>query len=162
MPIDAATRVSPRLSAAIERIVNDPDREEAPTLGDVERILRRHSSDADRHDLLRHPQEAASLLVEMEALVEEFGPEALAVDFVTAKASESLSRVIERVIELTGRERRVTLASVRDAMYEGLVADLAGEGIIESDEEQTLQGEIDDLIERDGPDALAEEFIRFE
>lgn len=162
MPIDAATRVSPELSAAIERIVNDPDRDEPPTLEDVERFVRRHTSDADRHELALRPSDAASLLAEIEALADEFGPEALAVDFVTAKAGESLSRVIEHVVGLGGRSRRPTLGMVRDAMSAGLVAQLAGDGILEPDDEQTLRAEMDGLVERHGADALAEEFIRFE
>ncbi|MGE5169336.1 MAG: hypothetical protein ACM3JC_03075 [Rudaea sp.] len=161
-PIDIATRVSPQLSAAIEKLVNDPDREEPPTLYDVQSAVRRHTSDAERHDLLFRPQERASMLAEVDGLVDEFGPEAPAIDFVSAKASEELSRVIERVVEIAKLSHRPTLAGVRDAMTGGLVAQLIGDGAIEPDDDQALQAEIDVLIERHGEDALAEEFVRFE
>jgi hypothetical protein len=161
-PIDIASRVSPLLSATIATLVNDPDREEPPTLGDVRSAVRRHTSDAERHDLRLRPQERASTLAEVEALVDEFGPEAPAIDFVAAKASEGLSRVIERVVEIAKLSHRPTLAGVREAMRAGLVAQLVGDGIIDADDEQALQAEIDVLIERDGEDALAEELVRFD
>ena len=55
-----------------------------------------------------------------------------------------------------------TLGMVRDAMTSGLIARLAGDGVIEPDQDQTLIGEIDVLIERHGRDAVAEEYMRFE
>lgn len=160
--MDIATRVSAELSRTIEELVNDPDREEPPTLGDVRNLVRRHTGDAERHDLRFHPQERASMLAEIEALVGEFGPEAPAIDFVAAKASEPLSRVIERVVEIARLSHRPTLGGVREAMRGGLVAQLVGDGIIDPDDDQALQAEIDVLIDRHGDDALAEEFVRFE
>jgi hypothetical protein len=47
-------------------------------------------------------------------------------------------------------------------MVEGLTARLAGDGTIDPDEDATLLAEIDVLIRRHGPDAVAEGFIRFE
>jgi len=44
----------------------------------------------------------------------------------------------------------------------GLAAHLIGEGMLEEDEDDNLLTEIDALIERYGPGALAEEFIRYE
>jgi len=41
---DAATRVTPELSALIEKLVNDPDREEPPTLDAVQTTLRKRGS----------------------------------------------------------------------------------------------------------------------
>ena len=119
--MDIATRVSAELSRTIEELVNDPDREEPPTLGDVRNLVRRHTGDAERHDLRFHPQERASMLAEIEALVGEFGPEAPAIDFVAAKASEPLSRVIERVVEIARLSHRPTLGGVREAMR-GVIA----------------------------------------
>jgi len=39
LPIDIATRVSAELSAFIETLVNDPDREESPTLEEARNAL---------------------------------------------------------------------------------------------------------------------------
>ena len=95
-------------------------------------------------------------------MIDEFGGDVPAIDFVAAKASESLSLIIEVAMENPFVRRRTTLEGVRDAMADGLTARLAGDGFIEPDEDQTLQGEIDGLIERYGGHTLAEDFIRFE
>jgi hypothetical protein len=47
-------------------------------------------------------------------------------------------------------------------MANGLMARLVGDGTIEPDQDQTLIAEIDGLVERHGPDAVAEDFVRFE
>ncbi len=159
---DAATRVGSELSALIETMVDDPDREAPPTLEDVRSLVHHRSSAADRREESLHPQQRASLLAEIDDLVEEFGGDALAIDFITAKASEQLSRVIEFAIEASRIKHQPTLGMVRDAMAAGLIARLAGDGVIEPDQDQTLVAEIDALIERHGPDALAEEYMRFE
>jgi hypothetical protein len=58
--------------------------------------------------------------------------------------------------------QRPTLGAVRDAMLHGLVARLVGEGAIDPDEDETLLGEIEDLIGHHGQDALAEDLLRYE
>jgi hypothetical protein len=161
--LDAATRISSELSEFIEKLVNDPDREEAPTLEEVRAALQERSSEESWEEELRHPQDRESMIVELNALIEEFGPEALALDFVSAKASEALSRVIESAVTEVGRRRRPTLGAVREAMLGGLTARLIGDGAIEADEDDgVLLAEIDGLIQRFGKDALAETFVRFE
>lgn len=147
---DAATRVSRALSDSLEKLVNDPDREAPPTLGDVRAILRARQADgyAQREDLLQ-PQEEISSLSELDRLIEEYGADALAIDFVSAKASEGLPRA-------------PTLRQVREAMLHGLTARLVGEGAIDGDEESALLAEIEDLIHRYGEHAAAETVIRFE
>jgi len=162
LPIDVASRVSRELSTLIERLATDPDREEPPTLADVRTVVSRRVGAAGRREESMHPQQSASMLDEVDDLIAEFGAEAAAVDFVAAKASEPLSRIIEVAIGDAPPRRKSTLATVRDAMAGGLIARLVGDGIIEADEDQTLLAEIDALIERHGPDAVAEEFVRFE
>jgi len=161
-PMDVATRVSRELSIVLERLVGDADRDEPPTLDDVRRVARRHSSAAGRRDEVLHPQQSLSLLDEIESLIEEFGPEALAIDFVPAKASEALSRIIEVATGDRREFREPTLGGVRDAMVGGLTARLVGDGSIDPDEDQTLLDEIDGLIGLHGRDALAEDYVRFE
>jgi hypothetical protein len=160
-PIDVANRVSPELSAAVETIVNNPDLEEAPTLGDVRAILTHAGSDAQQLALL-HPQERGALLVELDDLIEEFGEEALASDFVGVKASEALSRVIEAAMDDVRLTEEPTLGAVREAMSGGLIARLVGDGVIDADDDAALLAEIDDLIARHGEDAIAEDLIRLE
>lgn len=159
IPIDVASRVSPQLSAFMDRLVNDPDREEPPTLGDVRAALQK-SAGAGLAKL--HPQERTAALAEIESLIEQFGAEAPAIDFVAVKASEDLSRVIEAAMTDVRLHRNPTLDVVRWAMVNGLTAQLVGDGTIDPDADDVLIAEIDALIRRFGKDAIAEHFIRFE
>jgi hypothetical protein len=159
--IDVASRVSPELSAAIETISNNPDLEEPPTLADVRAMLARTGSDAEQLGAL-HPQERGVLLVELEDLMEEFGEQAPASDFVTVMASEALSRVIEAALDDVRLTEEPTLGAVREAMSGGLIARLVGDGVIDGDDDTALLAEIDELIARHGEDAVAEDLIRLE
>jgi hypothetical protein len=160
-PVDVDTRVSAELSSLIERLVNDPDREEPPTLKDVRSMLRAAGiEEAEAAEM--HPQEHESALIEVDDLIDEYGEDMLAVNFIAAKASEGLSRTIEAAANDPALPDEPTLGAVREAMLEGLTARLVGEGVIEPDEDQTLLAEIEALIGRYGRDAVAETFIRFE
>jgi hypothetical protein len=161
LPIDVATRVSAQLSKLVESLVDDPDRDEPPTLDDVRKALERSGS-AHAAQAALHPQERDSTLAEVDGLIEEYGSDALAHYFIAAKASEGLSRIIETAAADRNLPRAPTLGRVRQAMVEGLTARLAGDGTIDPDEDANLLAEIDVLIRRYGPDAVAEHFIRFE
>lgn len=161
LPIDVATRVSAELSAFIEELVNDPDREEPPTLQDARNALL-ETGGGDAAETAMHPQDRDSALAEIGGLIEEYGAEMLAHYFVVAKASEGLSRIIETAAADRTLPRAPTLGRVRQAMVEGLTARLAGDGAIDPDEHETLLAEIDELIRRYGTHAVAEHFIRFE
>lgn len=161
--IDVATRISPELSAIIEELVNDPDREVPPeTLEEVRVALMQRSSSEVRETEFLHPQDETSLLVELDRLIEEYGEEAPAIDFVVVKASEGLSRVIQAAMDDTSFRRAPTLGAMRRVMAGGLTATLIGEGAIDEDDEGVLLGEIDELIRRYGDDTPAETLIRFE
>lgn len=158
-PIDVATRVSPQLSAFIDKLVNDADREDPPTLQDVRAALHESSWATE---VRMHPQDRTSALAEIESLIEEYGGEVLAIDFVTAKASEGLSRIIETAMSDASLPKNPTLGAVRHAMVNGLTARLVGDGSIDPDADDTLLSEIDAFIRRFGKDAVAEIFVRLE
>ncbi len=160
--IDVATRISAELSAIIEGLVDDPEREAPPqTLAEVRQALvERGSSEARETEFLR-PQDETSLLVELDRLIEEYGEESSASDFVVFKASEGLSRVIQAALDDISVRAR-TLAGMREAMVNGLTARLIGAGALDEDDEGVLLGEIDELIRHYGGDAPAETLIRFE
>ncbi len=160
-PFDVGSRVSTELSALIEQLVDDPEREEPPTLDEVRAALARARPGEAAFEAL-HPQEHDTLIAELDDLIEEFGGDLLAADFVAAKASEVLSRVIEAVMDDPSRSGEPTLGAVRQAMAAGLTARMIGDGVFDSDEDATLRAEIDELIERFGDGALAEEFIRLD
>jgi hypothetical protein len=102
------------------------------------------------------------MLVELDDLIDEFGAEALAADFVSVKASEALSRAIEAAMDDVRLTEEPTLGAVREALTQGLIARLVGDGVIDAEDDAPLLAEIDDLITRYGEDAVAEDFIRFE
>ncbi|MDD5330033.1 MAG: hypothetical protein PHX38_08515 [Sulfuricella sp.] len=160
LPIDIATTVSDELSRILEAAVNDPDADEPPSLGSVRScIAAMANGEALEADRL-HFDEGLTLLEEIDGLIETFGEDALAIDFVSVKASEDLTRIIEAVMD-TGASPP-SLGAVRDAMQNGLVAQLAGEGIIDPDAAETAFTQIDALIDRYGRDTAAEEFLRYE
>jgi hypothetical protein len=161
-PIDVAARVSSELSATIESIVNDPDRERALTLGEVLEILSKRGGQTPLSADLLHPQDQTSIIVELNELVSEYGADARAIDFVAGQASEALSRVIEAAMNDPSLPDEPTLSLVRSAIVDGLAAKLVGDGALDADEDTTVLAEIDELIRRSGEDAPAEEFVRFE
>lgn len=162
-PIDVATRVSPRLSELLRSRVNDPESEQPVTLVAARRFLADLlPADFREAERLHHFDVDASPLDELDALIEEFGETALAVDFVQAYASEQLSRVIESMVNDENRENPPTLSAVREAIVSGLGVRLVGEGVLEEDEDDTLLSEIEDLIEQFGADTPAEELLRYE
>ena len=82
-------------------------------------------------------------------------------DFITVKASESLTLIISALLD-TGAAAPPTLGLAREAMLHGLAARLAGGGVIDPDENETLQEEIETLIDRYGQNTVAENFLRYE
>jgi hypothetical protein len=163
LPIDVDTRVSLELSEFIESRVNDPDAMQPITLASVRAdIAQRLGPDTKEAERLHHFDDGESLLNEIDALIDEYGGDVLAFDFVQAKASEELTAVIEAVANDENRENPPTLENVREAVSAGLAARLVGEGVMEDDEDQTLLAELDELIDRFGVDTPAEVFLRYE
>lgn len=160
--IEANERVSRELSAVIEAISGDPNIDEPVTLGFVRDRIRKALAGFAEAELIHRFGDEETLCTEADALIEEYGEDVLAIDLATVKASEDLSIVIEAVVDNADEDVAPTLRTVRQALDDGLVARLVGEGQIEPDEEQTLLAEIDALIERLGEDALAESLLRFE
>lgn len=162
-PIDIASRTSPELSSLIETIVNQLDSDEPVTLAAVRSFIEHElpvEISEDEH--LHHFDTGESLVDELDALIVGFGESAAAIDFVSVFASEPLSRAIEAVMNDENRENPPTLATIREALSNGLAARLIGDGVLEEDEADLLMPEIEELIARSGSDALAEEFLRYE
>jgi hypothetical protein len=162
-PIDVASRVSSNLSALIEDRVNKSELGQEVTLASVRDFVTGLLTNAfTETEQIHHFDINESLLDELNALIEEFGETALAIDFVQENASEPLSRVIDAVINDRDQESPPTLEAVKDAIISGLLASLVGAGVLDEDEDDVLMAEIDALIDRHGADALAEEFLRYE
>ena len=162
-PIDIASRVSPELSGIIETIINRLETDEPVTLASVRSFIEEgFPSELDEAEHMHHFDSVESLVDELDDLIEQFGESAAAVDFVYAFASEQLSRVIEEVVSDESRDNPPTLATIREAIGTGLAGSMVGEGALEDDEADVLMPELDNLIDRFGSDALAEDFLRYE
>jgi hypothetical protein len=157
---DASGRVSDELSQVLEDFLVEAD--EAPaTLGAARDWLKGSLAEQGRAASGRIGSEQ-TLYAELQRLVEEFGEDAPAIDFIAAKAGDELSELVEALADRIGDRRGVTLGVVRDAVLQGFQADLEGEGRFGPDVEQPLLAEIDALIERYGPDTPAEDVLRFD
>ena len=162
-PIDIASRVSPELSGLIEAIIDKLDTDEPITLAMVRSFIAHElPAELDESEEMHHFDTNESLIDELDMLIDQFGESAAAIDFVYAFASEPLSRALETLMDQENRENPLTLSEVQDALVDGLAARLVGDGVLEDDEADMLMSEIDSLVERYGPDATAEDFLRYE
>jgi len=161
MPIDPDSRVSPELSEIMNVLLNNTDVPEPVLLGTVREVLRHSLAEAGREADGRIGSEE-TLLAELDAMIEEFGDDALASDFVTLSASEALSELIEAILERSDDDEAVFLGDVRAAIDEGLLAALEGEGLLEPDEVQAIVAEVDALVDRYGTDLPAENLLRMD
>lgn len=162
-PIDIASRVSPELSGLIETIIDQLDTDEPITLAMVRSFITHElPGELDESEGMHHFDTDESLIDELDMLIDQFGESAAAVDFVYAFASEPLSRAIETLMDEENRENPLTLSEVQDAIVAGLGSRLVGDGVLEDDEADMLMPEIESLLEHYGPDATAEDFLRYE
>ncbi len=158
-PIDIA--VSPELAKLIASRINDPEIEEPVTLGMLRHFVESLvPEEFEETENLHHVDDGDSLLDELETLISEYGEEANAADFLENEASEALSRIIEAVMD--EMDSPPTLEDVRESIASGLAAKLIAEGALEEDEDETVLQEIEDMIDRFGNDAMAEDFLRYE
>lgn len=162
-PIDIASRVSPELSRLIESVINQLDTGEPVTLGAIRSFIARElPAEISETEHVHRFDSEESLVDELDGLIAGFGESAAAVDFMYVYASEPLSRAIETVMDDENRESPATLEDVSNAMADGLAGRLIGDGVLEEDEADMLLPELNELIDRFGPDAMAEDFLRYE
>ena len=162
-PIDIASRVSPELTGIIETIISQLETGEPVTLAAIRSFIANDlPGEIDNTEHMHHFDVDESVVDELDELIGQFGESAAAMDFIYAFASEQLTRVIEEVVNDENRENPPSLEDVREAILGGLASSLVGEGVLDEDEDDVLLPEIEGLIERFGPDALAENFLRYE
>jgi hypothetical protein len=156
IPEHVYENTSEELSQAIAAVLDDEEVAQPATLADIREAilarvktvtvpLNRFSSDdwQQLHD-------------EIDALIEEYGDDALAVRFLRPWASEPLQRLIEAGLDEYGEP---TLGVLFEAAERGLLSRLIGQGEIDDDEAQTVIAELQSLIDYHGSEALAEEFL---
>ena len=162
-PIDIASRVSPELSGIISTILDQMDTDEPVTLAAVRTFIEDDfPAELDESEHMHHFDTVESLVDEVDELIDEFGESAAAADFVYAFASEQLSRVIEEVVSDESRDNPPTLATIKEAIEGGQASRMVGDGAFDEEEDDQLMPEIESLIARFGPDAMAEDFLRYE
>ena len=157
IPSDVFENLSEEMSTVIGALLDDDAVRQPATLAEVrEAVLAEiktttiplNQFSSDRTQQLRD---------EVDALIDEFGDDALAVRFFKPWADASLQRLIEAARDDVGE---VTLGDVLKAAQGGVLANLIAEGEIADDETQTIIAELQALISQHGVEALAEDFIR--
>ena len=163
LPADILETVTRELSTVMEAVINNHEVQghAPPTLGAVRDAMVGGILERLAEDGRVRLEDKSNLLLEVDSLIEALGGDALAVRFTRPRASEDLSTVIEALLDSTDHDFPPTLSKVRDAMQQGLLANLVGHGQLDSEDEQSLLDEIDAMIERHGVGALAEEFLRY-
>ena len=156
IPEDVFQNTSSGLSALIAEVLDDEELAQPATLASIREAvlsevktatipLNRFSSDPSQE-----------LRDEIDALIDEYGTDALAIRFMRPWVSEGLGRLITAGLDELGTP---SLSEIFAAAERGLLAQLIGHGEIEDDEAQTVIAELNNLIERHGEDALAEDFL---
>jgi hypothetical protein len=157
IPSDVFENASNELSAVITAVLDDEDVVQPATLASLREAVLGEVRTATIPLNRFASDQLQQLRDEIEALIEEFGEDALAVRFLRPWASESLGRLIQAGLD---EEGRFTLAGLFEAAERGLLANLISQGEIDDDEAQTVIAELQQLMNRHGADALAEEFVR--
>lgn len=156
IPEDVFENTSDELSAVIEGVLNDDRVDQPATLAAVQHAVLAQAKTVTAALNRFSSDQWQQLCDEVEALIDEYGDDALAVRFLKPWASEPLQRLIEAGLDEIGEP---TLETLFEAAERGLLAHLIGQGEIDDDEAQTVVAELAGLIDRHGPDALAEEFL---
>ena len=153
---DVYENTSDALSGVIQKVLDDDEIAQPATLESVrEEILSAVHTPTIPLNRFSDDQ-IQELRDEIDYLIEEFGNDALAVGFLRPRASQALTVLIEAGIDKLGEP---SLAQLFDELESGLLANLIAKGELEDDETQTVIAELQALIDRHGPEALAEEFI---
>jgi hypothetical protein len=84
---DAAVRVSVELSAAMERLLKDPQRKAPVTLGQVRVDVEKSGLQWSPNGELLYPQDRTSQLIEIDDLIERYGADTPALDLLGSKAN---------------------------------------------------------------------------
>lgn len=156
IPEDVFEHTSQELSAVIATLLDDDEVAQPATLADVREAVLAEVKTVTMPLNRFSPDDWQQLRDEIDGLIEEYGTDALAVQFMKPWASEPLCRLIEAGLDELGEP---TLGGLFEAAERGLLANLIGQGDIDDDEAQTVIAELNGLIDRHGEDALAEDFL---
>ena len=156
IPEDVFQNTSSGLSALIAEVMDDEAVAQPATLAGVRAAILSGVKSPTVPLTRFSADESQALRDEIEALIEEYGADALAVRFMQPGVSDGLGRLISAGLDELGTP---SLGDIFNVAENGLLARLIGHGEIDDDEAQTVIGELKDLIDRHGEDALAEDFL---
>lgn len=155
---DVYENTSVALSAVIEKVLNDEEIAQPASLASVrEEVLKGVKTVTIPLNRFSDDQ-MQELRDEIDYLIEEYGKDAAAVRFLKPRASQALTQLIDAGIDKLGEP---SLAQLFDELENGLLANLIGKGELDDDEAQTVTAELQALIDKYGPEAIAEEFVRY-
>ncbi len=157
MATDVYENTSESLSAVIEKVLDDEEIAQPAELASLrEEILKGIKTVTIPLNRFSDDQ-MQELRDEIDYLIDEYGKDALAVRFLKPRASQALTELIDAGIDKLGEP---TLAQLFNELESGLLANLIGKGDLDDDEAQTVIAELQALIDKHGPDAIAEEFVQ--
>jgi hypothetical protein len=99
------------------------------------------------------------VFAEMKDLVERYGGDVLAIDFMKYRSSDNLATVIQVELDYRDSDQPPTLGTVLESITSGRVAQLVASGDIDIDDDDTVISEVQSLILQHGENAPAEEFL---
>lgn len=156
---DLASSVSADLAVVIQGRIDRQQDDGAATLGSVlEAMYKGLVRELVANGRLDADLDGA-LFDEIKQLIEQYGGDAPAFEFMKLRAGDTLAVVIQAELDNRADDNPPTLGSVRDSIQRGLVANLVGSGAIDADDDDTLPTELARLIRTHGEDAPAEEFL---
>ncbi len=158
MATDVYENTSDALSAVIEKVLDDEEIAQPASLAAVREEVLKGVETATIPLNRFSDDQLQELRDEIDYLIDEFGVDDLAVRFLKPRASQALTQLIDAGINKLGEP---SLAQLFDELESGLLASLIGKGEIDDDEAQTVTAELQALIDKHGPDAIAEEFVQF-
>ena len=155
---DIYENTSEDLSSVILKVLNDEEISQPAKLASVRQEVLKDVKTITIPLNTFSTERLQELRNEVEALIEEYGGDALAVRFYKPRASQALTQLIDAGMDKLGEP---TLSQLFNELEHGLLANLIAEGELDDDEAQTVTAELQALIEKHGADAIAEEFVRY-
>ena len=152
---DVYQNTSEGLSALIAAVVDDDELAQPATLASVRDAVLSDIKTPTVPINRFSSEQSQELHDEIDALIDEYGSDALAVRFMQPWVSEPLGRLVAAGLDELGTPSLGGLLAIAER---GLLPRLIAQGEIDDDEAQTVIAELQSLIERHGEDALAEDF----
>lgn len=160
IPTDLADHASSALARVLQRVLDDPERDEAATLATAREVVAHGLVDAMVRQGELDEAERDGVPEELEELIEEHGEDVAVVHLLRFRASEPMSILIRQLAaRRADPEHPVNLGDVHAAIEAGLPAELVGESLVDPEAEDGLGLEADRLIRMHGEEALAEELL---